>query len=211
MGQIISLWAFSCNLYQRPGIQAHCLWLQDNHGVDVPVLLFCCWAARFQGVLNSGQIQLAKQQAELWRSQCIAPLRVTRREMKAYLVSNEPVDAKTSLDKPSLLSPDLWAQVREQIKAAELAGEKALLSTLESTVISSMRVTNDPPPTSALVGEAYILGAVRNIEACLQTDCQSLWQDSLSASVMTDILHSVDTQLAYDDMFTLVTRLLSSR
>ena len=38
------LWDFSLALYARPGAAEACLALQERHGTDVNLLLFCCWA-----------------------------------------------------------------------------------------------------------------------------------------------------------------------
>ena len=38
-----SFWAFSLEFYARPGVAEACLALQDRHGLDVNILLLCCW------------------------------------------------------------------------------------------------------------------------------------------------------------------------
>ena len=39
------LWDFSLEVYGRPKVAETCLRLQDEFGVDVPVLLFAAWLA----------------------------------------------------------------------------------------------------------------------------------------------------------------------
>ncbi|MBO1256846.1 TIGR02444 family protein [Alteromonas sp. 5E99-2] len=36
-------WSFSLQVYSQPQVSEHCLYLQDNHGCNVNLLLFCCW------------------------------------------------------------------------------------------------------------------------------------------------------------------------
>ncbi|MFB3151067.1 MAG: TIGR02444 family protein, partial [Alphaproteobacteria bacterium] len=36
-------WDFALVVYRRDGVAEACLALQESQGVDVNVLLFCCW------------------------------------------------------------------------------------------------------------------------------------------------------------------------
>ena len=55
-------WAFSLEVYGRPGVAPACLALQDRHGLDVNLLLFCCWAAS-QGVTLDQRTLAAAEEA----------------------------------------------------------------------------------------------------------------------------------------------------
>jgi uncharacterized protein (TIGR02444 family) len=77
------LWAFSLDLYARPGVAAACLRLQDEQGLDVNMLLLCCWLARSgRGRLSEGDLAAAEARAEPWRCDILAPLRAVRRALK---------------------------------------------------------------------------------------------------------------------------------
>ncbi len=117
MNQIVSLWPFSCNIYSRHGIEAHCLYLQDNYQANIPLLLFGCWCGVQFLSITQVQQQRIEQLAAQWANGCILPLRSLRQAMK-----QEEVLA------------DGWQQVREQVKQTELLAEKTLLLTLESLI-----------------------------------------------------------------------------
>ena len=47
-------WDFSLRVYGRDGVGAACLHLQENHGIDVNVMLFCLWLGETgRGVLDA--------------------------------------------------------------------------------------------------------------------------------------------------------------
>lgn len=120
MAQIISLWAYSCNLYQQERVKSACLHIQESDDIDVTALLFCCWFSTHYQPLSSSQIMGFKSQVRLWSEHCIRPLRRVRQQMK-------PLTGNT-------IDPNVWQQVREQVKTLELQAEKQLLNTLEQLV-----------------------------------------------------------------------------
>src|SRR6202000_1576818 len=46
-------WTFSLAVYADPAVQRECLALQDDHGVDVNLLLFCAFVGAVHGVALS--------------------------------------------------------------------------------------------------------------------------------------------------------------
>ncbi len=44
-----SLWDFSVRTYRGEWVSAACLALQDERGVDVNMLLYCCWHGATRG------------------------------------------------------------------------------------------------------------------------------------------------------------------
>ncbi len=76
-------WAFSLDLYAHPDVAAACLRLQDERGLDVNLLLLCCWLARSgRGRLSEGDLAAAEARAAPWRRDIIEPLRAVRRALK---------------------------------------------------------------------------------------------------------------------------------
>jgi uncharacterized protein (TIGR02444 family) len=76
-------WAASLELYARPDVAAACLRLQDERGLDVNLLLLCCWFARSgRGRLSEDDLATAEARAASWRRDVIEPLRAMRRELK---------------------------------------------------------------------------------------------------------------------------------
>lgn len=119
------LWDWAVQAYATEGVQAACLDLQDSADQDVPLLLWAAWCARTGRPLDAETLEAAVDLTRAWRDQAIAPLRAVRQRLK-------------------LRHPDLddaaREAVRSQVKAAELAAEKALLQGLAD---------QSPPPAAA--------------------------------------------------------------
>lgn len=104
------LWAFACALYARPGVEAACLHLQDDAGIEVIELLWRLWLFR-----HGFAAGLIPEEVTRWQAEVTAPLRRLRRELKAEAAEREGV-----------------AALRERIKAAELDAEREALARLEA-------------------------------------------------------------------------------
>jgi uncharacterized protein (TIGR02444 family) len=78
-------WRFSLETYAKPGVQALSLALQDDHGCDVNLMLFCLWLADSQGIAleSSGVGELALAAGEL-NNELVSPVRSARRWLKSY-------------------------------------------------------------------------------------------------------------------------------
>jgi uncharacterized protein (TIGR02444 family) len=73
-------WTFSLALYAQPGVESACLSLQDEHGFDVNLLLYACFAASRGVALSSGELEAADAEIASWRDGIIRPLRELRRQ-----------------------------------------------------------------------------------------------------------------------------------
>lgn len=113
-----SLWEFAIATYEQPGIAPLCLRLQDEHACDVNLLLCCLWHGRYFGVIEEARLREALTWSGPWQERLVAPLRDARRWLKPL----ETGDSKGQ----SL------AELRAQIKACELAGERLQLEKLEA-------------------------------------------------------------------------------
>jgi uncharacterized protein (TIGR02444 family) len=112
-----SLWNFAVALYGRPGVSEACLALQDDGGVDVPVLLYGAWLGR-QGIgLSQQDVAEIAGSVAAWREEVIVPLRRLRKRLKGG-----PAPA------PSARTDRL----RNTIKSAELSAEQIELEMLEA-------------------------------------------------------------------------------
>lgn len=114
------LWQFAIATYQRPGIAALCLQLQDDHACDVNLLLCCLWHGRYFGVITESRLGQALAWSEPWQGQVVAPLRAARRWLKQHDSDDRKGCSVTEL--------------RAQIKACELASERLQLEKLEAIV-----------------------------------------------------------------------------
>ncbi|MEQ8354749.1 MAG: TIGR02444 family protein [Kiloniellaceae bacterium] len=101
------LWRFSGAVYGRPGVAAACVDLQDRHGLDVNLLLFCAWAGGQGRRLDGGDLGLLGSVSRPWQDEVVAPLRAARRWLK----------------RQTGLPEDLGAAFREEVKALELQAE----------------------------------------------------------------------------------------
>lgn len=99
-------WKFSLAVYLSPGVGDECLAVQEAHGVDVNVLLFCAWLAHARKVaLTQQDIDAIRGEVGVWHDSAVKPLRGVRRYMK-----NVP-------------GGDV-AALRTRVKAAELEAEQ---------------------------------------------------------------------------------------
>lgn len=102
-----AFWRFSLTLYRRDGAAEACLRLQDRHGADVNLVLFCLWRGLIFGPPDGATLRRAAAISEEWAARAVRPLRAIRRDLKSGIDGVE------------------WRSVREQVKAIELAAEKA--------------------------------------------------------------------------------------
>ncbi len=77
-----SFWDFSLALYDRPGVAAALIGLQDRLGVDVNMVLFCCWAGAESRILSRDDLAAVEAVAEPWQAEVVRPLRSLRRRLK---------------------------------------------------------------------------------------------------------------------------------
>lgn len=118
MEQPASLWNFSVHTYGKPGVADACLALQDRHGLDVNVLLFCCWFGRTRGVVDEPLWDRVLAFSEPWADNVVRPLRAARTWMK-----------HTGCTQPGV-AYDACMELREEIKRVELKAEQFQENTL---------------------------------------------------------------------------------
>ncbi|MGK6314233.1 TIGR02444 family protein [Neorhizobium sp. DT-125] len=112
------LWDFALRLYAAPDVADACLVLQDESGVDVPVLLFSAWLAKKHSVpLSEAELARIDGLVADWRNEVVKPLRTIRRRLK-----NGPYPAPTKETEA----------LRNGVKGAELNSEKIELAVLET-------------------------------------------------------------------------------
>lgn len=74
-------WDFSLAVYARDGTAPACLALQDTKGLDVNLLLFCCWAGATGRSLQRSELETLVETVKPWRTDVIEPLRHLRRKL----------------------------------------------------------------------------------------------------------------------------------
>jgi uncharacterized protein (TIGR02444 family) len=128
-------WQFSLSLYGRPGIAEACLRLQDRDGLDVNVVLYCCWAASRGAALDGAAIAFLAACSAEWQARVTGPLRAVRRNLKTGV---RPVALPDS------------APLREAVKALELESERLFQNTLWRNVALPPETPSDNPASLAL-------------------------------------------------------------
>ncbi|VTU23230.1 hypothetical protein H4CHR_01147 [Variovorax sp. PBS-H4] len=105
-------WNGIAALYADASLERSLLRRQDEENLDVVLHLFARWAASQGHALDADALAQAEALVARWRAEVIAPLRALRRSMKtpAELARREAV--------------------RDKVKAAELAAERAQVQML---------------------------------------------------------------------------------
>src|SRR5579859_6580074 len=102
-----AFWAFSLTLYSKPDVAPAAIRLQDRNGLDVNLLLFCCFVGAIGlGALSKAELAEADRVVRAWRKEIVEPLRLVRRSLKL----------------PAFASGD-GDELRRQVMRAELLGE----------------------------------------------------------------------------------------
>ncbi len=92
--QANSLWQFSLAVYAQPQVPPACLWLQDQHEVDVNLLLYAGWRAWNGDALSREGCRTARERSSVWRCELVLPLRNIRRHA-GNLARNDPTFAQS--------------------------------------------------------------------------------------------------------------------
>ena len=137
-------WDFALIVYRRDGVGDACLALQDAHGIDVNVLLFCCWLGESgRGALTASDMARALALVDPWHQAVVRKLRAVRNRIKGGLGDidlefSDPLRGQimaSELDAEHVEHMTLWAAFERQIadpmppaetRAKDAAGNVAL-------------------------------------------------------------------------------------
>lgn len=101
-------WDFSLGVYGHAGVATACLALQDRHGADVNLVLFCLWAGSRGHTVTVAELTHLMTVTQPWQQDVIAPLRAVRRHLKTVEAAPESAAG----------------ELRARVKATELAAEE---------------------------------------------------------------------------------------
>lgn len=161
-----SLWEFASAGYQRPGVAATCLDLQDKLEADVNMLLAAAWL----GV--DGYRWQAEEVAEIvvacsqWRTLCLLPLRKIRRDLKG------------------VAGAENWYQ---RIKALELEAERQQLHRIEEVALRFL------PADSATATRDDAAAIEANLLTYLATLPAAAGESRTAAALLTGLLAAAQT------------------
>lgn len=105
-------WRFSVETYSKHTVAPACLALQREYGVDVNMLLYCCWFGLMHGALSDTQITAANEFSMMWAEHAVLPLRSIRQWLKNSGCNDSRVETERCM------------ALRERIKGAELEAER---------------------------------------------------------------------------------------
>lgn len=129
-----SFWDYSCRVYAYPQVSATCLALQNEHGLDVNLLLFAVWHGRSRGMLDTQTRDAALSFSAKWSDAVVRSLRTARTWLKKQAREMEEL---------SLLEREGILDLREQIKALELHTEHFQQDHLEALSKSPIRALDE--------------------------------------------------------------------
>ena len=114
-------WDFSLATYGRDGVADACIALQEAHGADVNVLLFCAWAGCNGVRLDRAQVEAACGAVGEWHGEIVRPLRSVRRRLKTAADGTAPGDLQSAL-RARVQKIEIDAEHIEQLRLAAFAG-----------------------------------------------------------------------------------------
>jgi uncharacterized protein (TIGR02444 family) len=139
IGQTNPFWDYSWAVYHERGVARACLDLQAREGLNVNILLFCCWAGRHGHSLSATQLNLLCDAVSAWEREVVKPLRAARRWLKAPEGLADPPDSSES------------EALRESIKDNELTAER-----LEQDILyRTLPLSEGRPDIEAMVANLH--------------------------------------------------------
>ncbi|MBL6596604.1 MAG: TIGR02444 family protein [Candidatus Puniceispirillum sp.] len=135
---ITTLWSFASTVYQRDGVAAACLGLQEDAHVDVPLMLCVAYACLQNKHIGNNAFVNLQSLARPWQTEIVQSLRRIRTRLKTgpHPAPNEITD-----------------ELRNKVKAAELAAEKIQIEMMQiwADALPAANQDNSPVTLPALI------------------------------------------------------------
>lgn len=139
----MTFWAWAAGAYARPEVSDLCLQLQDEHGQNIPFLLWAVWV----GDIPHARLAAGAALTQDWERRVVGPMRSVRRALKPA----HPKIAEAARE-----------GLREDVKACELRAERVLMEVLAEggqgpksdpaeRLTAASRAWGGPPPPAALI------------------------------------------------------------
>jgi uncharacterized protein (TIGR02444 family) len=151
-----AFWRFSLKFYRQAGVSDACIALQDEHGVDVNLMLFLLWLAADHRKLSPPEVKALDDKVSTWRNLTIVPIRHVRRKLKGAA---------------TFVAPAAQEAFRTKVKAVELEAERLQQEALNQFTRSSPPDIEVSPASAARMNiaayqsvlEASFPGAVLDV------------------------------------------------
>jgi uncharacterized protein (TIGR02444 family) len=130
-------WSFSLAVYRDDAVQNECLELQDRHGINVNMLLFCAFVGAVHGaIISERDVRDALALIGAWNANVVRVLRQVRRELKPFAADPSAVQIAAG-------------ELRTSVKAAELGAEQIEQAMLDSFAATRLANWQLAEPASA--------------------------------------------------------------
>ena len=138
-----SLWSFSTTVYQKEGVAAACLTLQSQRKVDIPMLFAVALACSQGKEILKEDVNKLQSMASPWQTNIVQALRHIRTQLKT---GPHPAPNITT------------AELRERVKAIELAAEEIQIEMMQSWVksLATIYPKNSSPKLPILINSITI-------------------------------------------------------
>tara|TARA_R110001606_G_scaffold347884_1_gene497289 strand:- start:1470 stop:1997 length:528 start_codon:yes stop_codon:yes gene_type:complete len=161
-----SFWDYSCRVYSRKQVSETCLALQNEHDLDVNMLLFAVWHAETRGPLDTATLQAAKDYSVAYSSAVVRSLRKARTWLKKEALE---------MDDISMLEREGMLELRDQVKALELHAEHFQQDRLEAICQLPIKMLDVATQRQAAKANLYaVLGAETTSDEALEAKLNTL-------------------------------------
>jgi uncharacterized protein (TIGR02444 family) len=126
----MTLDTFAIAVYRKPQVADACLTLQQELGLDVPVLLFSAWFACIHGKIDEKMLAEVIERSRPFSLHVVQPIRQVRRWMK------QPADSQKTM--MIAANEEAWQSLRERIKSIEISAELLWLDALQNLTESQV-------------------------------------------------------------------------
>lgn len=141
-----SFWDYSCRLYARPLVSSTCLALQNEHGLDVNLLLFATWHAHTRGPLDAATLDAARGYSVAYSGAVVRSLRKARTWLKKQA---------QGMDDISMQEREGMLDLRDQIAALELHAEHFQQDRLEALCKAPSQALDEATQRQAAIANLY--------------------------------------------------------
>lgn len=161
-----SFWDYSCRVYSQRHVSETCLALQNEHDLDVNLLLFAAWHAHTRGPLDAATLQAAMDYSATYSSAVVRSLRKARTWLR---------EKAQGMDDISMLEREGMLDLRERIKALELHAEHFQQERLEAISKSPFKVLDEATQRQAASDNLHaVLGTETTRNEALETKLDTL-------------------------------------
>jgi len=151
------LWDFAVALYTRDGVASLCLRLQDEHQLDVPMVLACVWLTYCGHGVDPARLDVMLDAAEPVNAR-VERIRAVRREI-----------GTARAEEPG------WQEAYAHLQTAELAGERVELRAIERAVLGAMG--EDEPRDHSNTRQRAVDGLRRYARRAGASSCDALLEE----------------------------------